>query len=146
MGKLAMNNLRGLVLSASDLRQENPDWTDAMIEDYLAILENLFTIAEIVDEKMNLLKTVANVAFADSPFTVNDIDQEYVFDTTLGDITCLLNAGVDGRTYRMTDSGTGGNKVIITPDGAELLFGSTGENLYNAETLDMTYDSVKGWW
>ena len=146
MAENAIQSLRGLVLSAPELRQLNPEWTDAMIEDYLTLFENLTLIANIVDQKQDILRTVVNVTTTDSPFTVNDVDQEYVFDTTTGDISCQLLPGVDGRKYRMTNVGTGGNKVVITPDGTEELFGATSENLYDAETLDMTFESVKGWW
>ena len=30
-----IQRLRGLILSATDLHSMNPEWTDAMIEDYL---------------------------------------------------------------------------------------------------------------
>jgi len=138
--------LRGLVFSAPELRVMHPEWPGVMIEDYLALYDNLAVIADVVDQKEDRLKSVINVSTTDSPFTVNDIDQEYVFDTTVGDIIASLNAGVDGRRYRMTNVGAAGNKVIITPDGAEQLFGSATENIYDAETLDMTFETLKGWW
>ena len=136
---------RGLQLSAQEI-QGLTSWPDEMVRDYLEFFRSLMTLAEAIDQKPDLLRTVINVSVSESPYTVNDVDQEYIFDTTLGDISCLLLAGVDGRKYRMTNVGTGGNKVTIAPNGTEELFGSAGENLYDAETLDMTYESVKGWW
>ena len=146
MADSAVDKLRGLVLSAAELGKMNPGWTDAMIEDYLTILENIANIAIIVDEKQDILRAVVNVTFADSPFLVNDVDQDYVIDTTAGDVAMVLNAGVDGRTYRMTSVGTAGNKATITPAGGQTIYGAASENLYDAETLDMAFESVQGWW
>jgi hypothetical protein len=117
-----------------------------MIEDYLTILENLFAVATIVDEKQDTLRQVVNVDTSQSPYLVNDVDQQYRFDTDLGDILVILNKGVDGRTYRMTNVGTSGNKANINPIFGEKLFGADEENLYNGETLDMTFESEEGWW
>lgn len=142
----AVDNLRGLVLSASELSKMHPEWSDAMIEDYLTIIENLLTVAEIVDEKQDTLRTVVNVTTADSPFLVNDVDQQYVIDTDLGDVLIVLNKGVNGRTYRMTNVGSSGNKAVIAPILGDTLFGEDGENLFDAETLDMTFESEEGWW
>lgn len=41
-----MVELRRLVLSAAELRELHPDWSDAMIEDYLSILEETASILE----------------------------------------------------------------------------------------------------
>ena len=41
--------LRGLVLSAYEIK-ELTDWPDAMVEDYLNILENLITLSSGIDE------------------------------------------------------------------------------------------------
>lgn len=142
----AVDNLRGLVLSAAELSVLNPEWSDAMIEDYLTIIENLLTVAEIVDEKQDTLRTVVNVTTADSPFLVNDVDQQYVIDTDLGDVLMILNKGVNGRTYRMTNVGSSGNKAEIVPIFGDTLFGAADENLFDAETLDMTFESEEGWW
>lgn len=142
----AVDNLRGLVLSAAELSILNPEWSDAMIEDYLTIIENLLAVSQIVDTKQDVLRTVVNVTTADSPFLVNDVDQQYRFDTDLGDILVVLNKGVDGRTYRMTNVGTSGNKANINPIFGEKLFGAADENLYNGETLDMTFETEEGWW
>lgn len=146
MADSAVDSLRGLVLSATELRNMNPDWTPEMIEDYLTLFENFASMAVIIDEKQNVLRTVVNVDFADSPFLVNDVDQQYVIDTDFGDVLIILNKGVDGRTYRMTNVGSSGNKAEIVPIFGETLFGSTDENLYDAETLDMTFETEEGWW
>jgi len=138
--------LWGQVFSATELRLQQPEWSEAMVEDYLSLLENLVILSDVINQKQDILRTVVNVSAADSPYSISDVDQTLVFDTTLGDIIANLPAGMDGRTYRMTDVGTGGNKVTVVPDGAELLFGAIDERIYNAETLIMTFDTLEGWW
>lgn len=44
-----VQRLRGLVLSANDLKELNPEWHSAMIEDYLNIIDNLITLANLLD-------------------------------------------------------------------------------------------------
>lgn len=46
MPTITVSQLRGLILSANDLSDMNPGWTQAMISDYLAILENILILAE----------------------------------------------------------------------------------------------------
>jgi len=147
--------LRGLVLSATELKVMNPGWTDAMIEDYLATIDNINTVAAVVNQKQDILRTVSLVDATLSPYDIPNADQTLIFDTTAGDIIANLPSGLttlpdgtnsDGRTYRMTNVGTGGNKVELYPDGAELLFGDATENIYDAETLILTYGNPDGWW
>jgi len=45
--------LRGLALSAHDLKNLNPEWSSAMIEDYLSLLENFITIANLLDVEID---------------------------------------------------------------------------------------------
>lgn len=146
--------LRGLVLSATEVYNLT-GWPEAMVEDYLNLVENLLTISKAINGKQDVLRTVVNVDFSMSPYAITDVDQTLVFDTTLGDIVASLPPGltvldngdvVSGRTYRMTNIGTGGNKVLLFPDGVDLLFGSLTESIYDAETLIMTYGDPDGWW
>jgi hypothetical protein len=138
--------LRGLVLSASEVKILT-DWPDQMVEDYLYILENILTLSTVTNQKQDILRPVTSVDPTMSPYEVLDTDQELDFDTTDGDIVAVLPTGIVGRWYRMTDIGTGGNKVILSPTGEELLFGvNEPENLYNAETFIMTFRDPAGWW
>lgn len=137
---------RGLEFSATELRIQNPDWSEEMIEDYLSLLENLNILAAVVNQKQDLLRTVINITAADSPYDIGDTDQTLIFDTTLGEIEAILPRGVNGRTYRMTNVGSAGNKVTLTPDPLNDLFGTTEEFIYDAETLIMTFDEEQGWW
>lgn len=42
--------LKRLVLSATELKTLHPDWSDAMIEDYLNIWDDLLTLASSIDD------------------------------------------------------------------------------------------------
>ena len=50
---IAVNRLRGLILSASEIKNLT-DWPDALIEDYLNILDNIITLADEIDTKNNI--------------------------------------------------------------------------------------------
>ena len=67
-----VEQLRGLVLSATELR-EMTDWPDALIEDYLNLLNNFITLAEIIDVEVHQKLEEVPTDFADKtiPF-VND--------------------------------------------------------------------------
>ncbi len=41
--------LRGLVMSAVELREKHPDWDDSFTSDYLDILENFVTLSDLID-------------------------------------------------------------------------------------------------
>jgi hypothetical protein len=47
--------LRGLILSAAELRELHPEWSEAMIEDYLNIFENIITLSEAIGNGMELV-------------------------------------------------------------------------------------------
>ncbi len=44
--------LKRLVLSATELRNLHPEWSDAMIEDYLNIWDDLVTLANSIDDTL----------------------------------------------------------------------------------------------
>lgn len=138
--------LRGLVLSAADL-QDLTGWPQALIEDYLNIVDNLITISNEVDKKNDFVKTVTLVDPTMSPYSITYDDEEIFFDTSTGDIIALLPEGIDGTNYRLVSIGTGGNKVDLTPDGLELLFGVNAvEHIYDYERLLATYSESAGGW
>ena len=49
MAETTVQKLRGLFLSAIVIKDLNPDWSEAMIEDYLSAFDNLVTISESID-------------------------------------------------------------------------------------------------
>lgn len=69
-----ISRLRGLVLSASEIKGLT-DWPDALVEDYLNILDNIITLANLldieIDQKLEEVPTDfidGSVPFADSGF------------------------------------------------------------------------------
>jgi hypothetical protein len=72
-----IQRLRGLVLSANDLKTLT-DWPDPLIEDYLTILDNIITIAEIIDSfKIEAIPTDfsdGSIPFAESELLAEDSD------------------------------------------------------------------------
>ena len=139
-------NLRGLVLSASELK-EMTDWPEALIEDYLNIIDNLINVAGAVDEKNDFLKTVNTVTFLMSPYDLKVTDEEIFLDTNEGQVTVNLPPGTGGQNYRLLNVGRSGNNVVINPSGADLLFGeNSSEYLEDTDVVIITYDETYGWY
>jgi len=72
-------NIRGLFLSATDVREMNPSWSDAFIEDYLTKQENLLSISTVVDDKiakkledMGTDFSDGSIPFVDGGFLIED--------------------------------------------------------------------------
>jgi hypothetical protein len=82
-----------------------------------------------------------------SPYTIG-ADEEMIFvDTDGGAITVNLPAGVDGRTYKIVNTGSSGNAVTLTPNGAELLLGlNLSATMLDGDALIITYETAEGWW
>lgn len=85
-----------------------------------------------------------------SRYTANQLldssNHHVACDTDGGGFTITLPAGVVGTEYRISNTGTSGNDLTITPDGAELLIGvNTSFILTDGETLHIVYESVEGW-
>lgn len=136
--------LRGLLLSAADL-QTLTDWPDALIEDYLNILDNLITLANEVDSKNNIVKTTTIVD--SSPYTPLATDEELFIDTDAGPISITLPPGINGTNYRMINIGSSGNDVTLIPALADKLFGVTAnERIADSEVLIMTFETDEGWY
>lgn len=140
--------LRGLVLSAADLRSLT-NWPDALIEDYLNIVDNLLILSSVINQKSDLLKVTSLVDASMSPYEIKASDEEVIFDLSAGDIIANLQAGVEGREYRLVGVSIGSgttNKVTLNPYGTELLFGeNAAEFVYDGEALIITYNATQGW-
>lgn len=136
-------NLRGLILSATELRQLHPTWSQAMIEDYLNIYNNLISLSNVVDTKQTTLRNIERVT--SSPYQISDEDEIFA-DTDIGDITLLLPEGVTGRHIRIHNTGTSGNLLSIVPFGTDLLFGvNNPEVLYDTEVVIVAFELNSGW-
>jgi hypothetical protein len=80
--------------------------------------------------------------------TTLGVNHEDVFaDTDGGAITVTLPVGVDGTRYRIINTGSSGNDVTVTPNGAELLLGANSSlTMIDSEVLIITYEATEGWW
>lgn len=144
MAESTVDKLRGLVLSAVELR-EMTDWPEALIEDYLNLIDNLLTIAQDVDNKNDIIKNTTLVTT--SPYGILATDEEIFYNTNAGDIIAQLPEGIDGTNYRHINVGNNGNRVILTPFGTESLFGvNATEFLIDEEVLLTTFETIEGWW
>ena len=136
--------LRGLILSAADL-QRLTDWPDALIEDYLNILDNLITLANEVDTKNDIIKNTTVVTT--SPYTPLPTDEEIFVDTDLGPISVTLPVGINGTNYRIINVGSSGNDVTLIPALTDKLFGyNENERIADNEVLVMTFETNEGWY
>lgn len=82
----------------------------------------------------------------DSPYTILSSDHNIFCDTDGGDITVNLPAGVDGTYYRIINTGSVGNDVIVAPNGAELLDGVNAGKSFAGPVLILVYETTEGWW
>ncbi len=137
------NELIGLTFSAAELRRIT-GWPSPLIEDYLSIRDDIVTVSKIVDAKEDLLKNI--VVVSTTPYTPSGEDVMFICDTSLIDIYVNLPAGIDGTNYRIVNFGDTGNKVYVTPNGTELLYGvNKVEYMINQESLTMTFKATYGW-
>jgi len=136
--------LRGLILTAADLRQLQPDWPSALIEDYLNILNNLILLADVSDTKSGIVKNIVTVTTSPySPVT----DDEIIFcNTDVQPITIQLPEGIEGNTYRIINAGSSGSNVTIAPFLGETIFNESSQFLVDAEVLDIAFNESKGWY
>jgi hypothetical protein len=82
-----------------------------------------------------------------SPYNILSTDEVIFVDTDGGAITVNLPVGVDGTRYQIANTGSSGNDITLTPNGAELLFGVNGsETLIDSENFIVTYETTEGWW
>lgn len=136
--------LRGLILSAVELRAMT-DWPDALVEDYLNLLDNLVLLAGEVDLKNDIIKSTTRVV--SSPYSILATDEEIFFDTDIGPITAGLPEGIDGTNFRLVNVGSSNNDVTLVPFGVENLFGANeSERIADAEVLIVTFETTEGWY
>jgi len=78
--------------------------------------------------------------------TLGDTDEVVVVDTDSGPVTINLPPGTNGQHYVITNAGSSGNDVTLTPDGSEnLLLVNADQLLHDGETLALYYEDDKGW-
>ena len=81
-----------------------------------------------------------------STTTLNATAYHWFGNTDSTAFTYNLPAGVQGREYRIVNTGSSGNDITITPNGAEKLLGQNSSFiLADGESLIITYDETDGW-
>ena len=82
-----------------------------------------------------------------SPYTILASDHEVFVNTDSSAVTVNLPAGVEGTNYRIINTGSSGNDVTITPNGAELLTGAnSSKTISDGTVIILTYETNDGWW
>jgi hypothetical protein len=105
---------------------------------------NNFTIANTLGGGIDWDTTIQTATFSSNP------GRGYIVNTTAGEVTLNLPAGVAGNIVAVQDyAGTfDNNKLIINSNGSELIQGSTDNAICNIEnaTVNLLYqDTTRGW-
>jgi len=104
----------------------------------------------VTDENGNLpggVSIKSTIRITSSPYTVLSTDCVLFIDTDNGNITILLPEGFEGKEYRIINTGTSGNDVIVTPDGTENLLGANSNyTLEDGDVLLIHYNVTEGWY
>lgn len=82
-----------------------------------------------------------------SPYTVLPTDDDIFVDTDSAAVTVNLPVGVNGKRYRVINTGSSNNNVTLSPNGTELLLGANSSfTLLDGDVLTITYETTEGWW
>lgn len=116
-----LSKLRGLVLSASEIKNLT-DWPDALIEDYLNILDNLVTISNLLDveisQKLEEVPTSflnGSIPFADSGFLTED-NTRLFWDITNSILEIGGRIQSQGRLKSVTRIDTTPYDILVTDE------------------------------
>lgn len=90
---------------------------------------------------------IKNTTRVTTTYTILTSDEVIFANTDGGAYTVTLPAGVEGQTFKITNSGSTGNNLNIAPDGSEHLLGANSSfALADAESLIITYNTTDGWY
>jgi len=89
---------------------------------------------------------IANISRYTANQTLVVANHQVDCNTDGGGFTITLPAGIKGTEYLIGNTGTSGNNLTITPDGAELLLGVNDSFvLADDEVLRIVYEPKEGW-
>jgi hypothetical protein len=122
-----VERLRGLILSAQDLRSLT-DWPDALIEDYLNILDNLITISNLSDTETDEYYAITLVT---SDTTLALTNHTVLVDATAADVNITLLSATDqeGKEFIIKKIDSSDNVVNILTTGAETIDGDASQTI-----------------
>ena len=94
---------------------------------------------------LDAIRTVTRTTSA--TYNVTASDEDIFANTDSTSITLNLQAGSANRRHRIVNTGTSGNTVSVTPNGAENLLGANSAfTLNDGESLIIQYNSTDGWY
>ena len=130
-----MAELQGLILSADELRKNNPTWSDPMVEDYLTIPENATAInAELGEEAVKVAANTASIATNTANIATNTTDiTTNTSNVTTNTADILTNATNIGTNT--TNIGT--NTTNIALKASKVIGGTTSAILVQSASGDL---------
>ena len=104
-------------------------------------------LADAVNSLINTVIPNSGVLRITGNFTADKTARTIYCDTTLVIMTVTLPAGEDFMQYRIINTGATAKNVTITPNGSELLLGSSSsQTLTPGNILVIEYELTEGWW
>lgn len=80
-------------------------------------------------------------------YTLTSAQHNVFCNTDLTTLTITLPSGVDGRRYRIINTGFVGNNVTIAPDGVEKIDGiASSITLTDGASRELVFETTEGWW
>jgi len=96
--------------------------------------------APVVGSSTRLIST-------DSPYTVLATDDGIFCDTDGGAITVLLPVGITGTAYSVINTGSAGNAVTLTPNGAQEINGAAAsQTITDGNSATVKFETTEHWW
>lgn len=93
-----------------------------------------------------LVTSLTTITRVTSNTTIATTDYQWHGNTDAGGITITLPVGVQGQEYKVVNTGTSGNTLVIAPNGIEKLLGENSSfDLVDKEALIVAFDSNDGW-
>jgi hypothetical protein len=109
-----------------------------------------------IEQQLSMFQSVVDTGLGGTTNTTISVSADvtlsynsyHIFvDTDSGDVTVTLPVGVAGGQFRLVNTGTSGNNIVVTPNGAELLLGVNSTfNVADGEALVVAYDETEGWY
>jgi len=114
-----------------------------------AVIEEIsnYTYNKAHIDNLSTTANISRITSADSPYNLSD-EESIIFSNSLsGTLVVNLPVGVEGKHFRLTNTSNADVDVSVVPNGSEKLFGDNLPfSLKKAETIDIYFNSIDGWW
>lgn len=99
-----------------------------------------------ISDKFSDLTSIVTITRITGDTTLTATAHKVFVDTDGGAITITLPAGVNGTEYVVYNTGSSGNNLTLTPNGAELLLGANSNfTVRDGEVEVLTFENTEGW-